>query len=146
MGSELIRIDAPGLPDLPPPPPRRKGAGAKRPVEPPKPLEAATNADVDIRTLDPSAVRIRRAVGRENGRSHPPPCGCAPGKWGSTCATCAGSGPAGHMSKRLTQFAPRAAWSPNAQANDERPELTLLPFLMLALEGDRRLPTGQRTF
>jgi 2-oxoisovalerate dehydrogenase E2 component (dihydrolipoyl transacylase) len=190
VGSELIRIDAPGLPDLPhTPPPMKESSGAKAPVEPPKPREADLESRVEIepstraptpiaarqpgeRPLASAAVRLRareagidlrrvRASGPAGRIMHDDlatflraPTGHeVPGRGRRpdlSVETIKVVGLRRRIAQNMAESTRRVAHfsyveevdvnaleelrsALNAQANDDRPRLTLLPFLLLAL-------------
>ena len=121
VGAELIRIEAPGLPDSPPPPPpkgvaKAAAAEAAAPQQPP-PAPAAPVAETSLRRRRPlprSAAgprRLSRSAGRRarpaRSRSLRPPSARGRARRASTCASCTGAGRRGGSPTTIsTPFSP----------------------------------------
>ena len=130
VGSELIRIDAPGLPDSPPPasreraprslrrlPRRRRSRRGRRPR---RPRSMRRRAPRRRRRPSPRRRRARasaqpaRRVPRANGRSPRRRCGRGRAKRASICASCAARGPRGASPTMISK--PIIARPPEAPA------------------------------
>ena len=106
VGAELIRIEAPGLPDPPPPAAAARAAaaaeGAAGRRESPRRRRRSAVASRERRRRARRAVAGAAAARRAKNRSPRPPCACAPGRRASICAQCAAPGPRGASPMRTS--------------------------------------------
>ena len=138
VGSELIRIDAPGLPDCPPPAPRKGAAAKPEPPAPRPPLAArpaAEAAPIDAPRPAPAPVRRRRRPPpfphapdwrrrgpRAKGRSPRRRCARERAKRASICASCAARGPPGASLTTISTLISPARPRRRRQARGQRAE------------------------